>query len=124
MVRVVLVEDNRSFRDVLELLLGLEAEMEVVGSYESGADALAGCREHGADVVLIDYRMPGMNGAQTTSALRDVCPGAAVVCLTASISQSEADVVLNAGAVSFLTKDAGLEQIIQAIHAAAPIRNE
>jgi len=122
-VRVVLVEDNRSFREVLELLLGLEVEMEVVGSYESGADALAGCQEHGADVVLIDYRMPGMNGAQTTLALRDVCPGAAVVCLTASISQSEADVVLGAGAVSFLTKDAGLDQIIQAIHAAASSQN-
>ena len=54
------------FRETLELLLGLRGDIEVVGSVGSGQEAVERVRERRPDVVLVDYRMPGLNGAQTT----------------------------------------------------------
>jgi DNA-binding NarL/FixJ family response regulator len=117
--RVVLVEDNQIFRETLELLLGLRPEIEIVGSLASGAEAIEACPGLAPHVVLLDYRMPGLNGAQTTSALLEASPGMRVVCLTASITQEEVELVLAAGAVSCLTKDEGLDRIVEAIREAA-----
>ena len=73
MVRVVLVEDNRLFRETIEMLLGLREGIEVVGSVAGGAEAVELCGELQPDVALIDYRMPGLDGAQaTTGAARGV----------------------------------------------------
>ncbi len=118
-VRIVLVEDNQIFRETLELLLGLRPEIEIVGSLASGAEAIEACARLTPDVVLIDYRMPGLNGAQTTSALLEAVPATRVVCLTASISREEVEVVLAAGAVACLTKDESLDRIVEAIHEAS-----
>jgi two-component system, NarL family, response regulator DesR len=71
------------------------------------------------DVVLLDYRLPGMDGVQAARELRRVVPGAAVVALTASATLREADALREAGAVACLTKDAPLEEIVAAILAAA-----
>ncbi len=117
-VRVVLVEDNQVFRETLELLLGLRPEIEVVGSLASGLEAIEACRTLTPDVVVIDYRMPGLNGAQTASALLRASPASRVVCLTASISKDEVELVLAAGAVACLTKDESLDSIVEAIRAA------
>jgi DNA-binding NarL/FixJ family response regulator len=118
-VRVVLVEDNQVFRETLELLLAMRSGIEIVGSVASGAEAVEACAELRPDVVLIDYRMPGMNGAQATSALLRASPATRVVCLTASISTEETELVLAAGAVACLTKDESLDRIVEAVHAAA-----
>ena len=58
-VRVALVEDNRVFREALEMLLGLRSDVEVVASVENGNDIVSLCREHEPDVVVMDYRLPG-----------------------------------------------------------------
>jgi DNA-binding NarL/FixJ family response regulator len=118
-VRVVLVEDNQIFRETLELLLGLRADMAVVASVASGGEAVTACRELRPDVVLVDYRMPGLNGAQTTAAVLEASPRSRVVCLTASVSRTEVEELLDAGAVACVTKDEELEHIVAAIHAAA-----
>jgi DNA-binding NarL/FixJ family response regulator len=118
-VRVVLVEDNQIFRETLELLLGLRGDMAVVASVASGNEAIDACSELRPDVVLVDYRMPGLNGAQTTAAVLEASPDSRVVCLTASVSRSEVDELFEAGAVACVTKDEDLEQIVAAIHAAA-----
>jgi DNA-binding NarL/FixJ family response regulator len=117
--RVVLVEDNDVFRETLELLLGLRGDIEVVGSVASGAEAIAACPGLDPDVVLVDYRMPGLNGVQTTTGLLQVSPRARVVCLTASISEEELRLVLAAGAVACVMKDEELDRIVAAIHDAA-----
>jgi DNA-binding NarL/FixJ family response regulator len=57
-VRIVLVEDNQTFRDTLELLLGLREEVEVVGAVDNGTDAPALVQRLQPDVVLLDYRLP------------------------------------------------------------------
>lgn len=119
-VRVVLVEDNEVFREALELLLGLREDVEVVASVGDGAAALAAALEHRPDVVLMDYRLPAMDGAQATARLRDEVPEAAVVALTASASDGQREALVAAGAVACLTKDQELDEIVAAILAAAP----
>jgi DNA-binding NarL/FixJ family response regulator len=117
-IRVVLVEDNEVFREALELLLGLRSDLEVVASVGDGTEAVPACREHVPDVVLMDYRLPGMDGVQATRAVLDACPSTAVVCLTASANVREMDALREAGAVVCLTKDQELDEIVAAIHRA------
>ena len=118
-IRVVLVEDNDVFREALELLLGLRPEMCVVASVADGADAAAVVAELRPDVVLMDYRLPGLDGVQATRAVKEACPETAVVCLTASANMRERDALLEAGAVDCLRKDVGLDAIVLAIRNAA-----
>jgi DNA-binding NarL/FixJ family response regulator len=114
-IRVVIVEDNRLFRETLELLLELREAIEVVGTVEGGAEAVELCSELVPDVVLMDYRMPGLDGAQATEAVLRASPGSRVICLTASVSPQERELVLAAGAESCLMKDEGLDRIVEAI---------
>ena len=88
-IRILLVEDNQVFREALELLLGLSSDVEVVASVGDGSEAVSAVREHAPDVVLMDYRLPGLDGVQATSAVRDAAPDVAVVCLTASANARE-----------------------------------
>ena len=118
-VRIVLVEDNEIFRDALELLLGLRSDVEVVASVADGTEALPAVRAHEPDVVLMDYRMPGLDGVQATARVRHECPAVAVVCLTASRNEPELDALREAGAVACLSKDQELDEIVEAILAAA-----
>jgi DNA-binding NarL/FixJ family response regulator len=118
-IRVVLVEDNEVFREALELLLGLRDDIAVVASVPDGTDAAAAAAEFTPDVVLMDYRLPGLDGVQATRAVREAAPQTAVVCLTASANLRERDALIEAGAVDCLRKDQGLEAIVEAIHAAA-----
>lgn len=118
-VRVALVEDNEVFREALELLLGLRADIDVVASAEDGTKVVEMCREFSPDVVVMDYRLPALDGVQATRALREACPEVAVVCLTASANMREIDALYAAGAVACLTKDEPLDEIVAAIQKAA-----
>jgi two-component system invasion response regulator UvrY len=71
------------------------------------------------DVVLMDYRLPGLDGVQATRAVLEACPETAVVCLTASANLRERDALTEAGAVACLSKDEGLDAIVAAIRDAA-----
>jgi DNA-binding NarL/FixJ family response regulator len=118
-VGVALVEDNRVFREALELLLGLRSDVEVVASVEHANDIVALCSELEPDVVVIDYRLPGLDGVQATTALRLACPDVAVLCLTASANLREMEAMKQAGAVACMSKDEELDEIVGAIRAAA-----
>ncbi len=118
-IRVVLVEDNDIFRETLELLFGMRPEIDVVGDVATGYEASELCAELRPDVVLMDYRMPGMNGAEATRAVLAAAPGTRVVCLTASVTETEIDELLAAGAVSCLTKDQDFDRIVAAVAEAA-----
>jgi len=115
----VIIEDNKVFREALELLLGLRSDLVVVAAVADGEDAVPACRKHNPDVALMDYRLPGLDGVEATRALKDACPSVAVVALTASANRQEMDALLEAGAVACLTKDQELEEIVQAIYRAA-----
>jgi DNA-binding NarL/FixJ family response regulator len=118
-IRILLVEDNDVFREALELLLGLRSDVVVVASVGDGTEAVAACIEHAPDVVLMDYRLPGLDGVQATRAVREACPQTAVVVLTASANMRERDALREAGAAALLSKSQELDQIVEAIFAAA-----
>jgi DNA-binding NarL/FixJ family response regulator len=118
-IRIILVEDNDVFRDALELLLGLRSDMTVVASVPDGIEAAAVAADVHPDVVLMDYRLPGLDGVQATRAVLQAYPQARVVCLSASANLRERDALLEAGAVDCLSKDEGLEAIVEAIVSAA-----
>ena len=119
MIRVALVEDNDVFREALELLLGLRPDMKVVASVADGMEAARVVSEVGPDVVLMDYRLPGIDGVQATRAVLDACPDTAVVCLTASANPREREALMEASAVDCLEKDEGLDAIVEAIRRAS-----
>ena len=118
-VRVVLVEDNDTFRETLELLFGLRDEIDVVGSVASGDNAPSVVAELKPDVVLMDYRMPGLNGAEATRAVLDAYPETKVVCLSASVTAQEVKEVLAAGAVACVTKDEDFDRLVATVREAA-----
>ena len=113
--RILLVEDNQVFREALELLLGMRAGVEVVASIADGSSAVSACDTYRPDVVLMDYRLPGMDGVQATAAVKQAYPEIAVVCLTASANAREIDALYAAGATTCLTKDQELDVIVDAI---------
>jgi DNA-binding NarL/FixJ family response regulator len=102
-VRVLLVEDNDVYRSSLELLLGLQQGLEVVGAVGTGSEAADAATRLRADVVLMDFRLPG----------------AAVVCLTAEASAEEREEILRAGARSLVEKGDAIEALAAAIRSAA-----
>ena len=113
------MEDNEVFREALELLLGLRSDIEVVASVGDGTEAVPACLEHDPAVVVMDFRLPGIDGVQATRAVLEACPKATVVCLTGAASGREIDALYEAGAVECLRKDQELEEIVGAIHRAA-----
>jgi DNA-binding NarL/FixJ family response regulator len=120
-VRIVLVEDNEVFRDALELLLGMRDDVEIVASVGDGAAAVSAAMEYRPDVVLMDYRLPALDGIQATAQVVEAVPGVAVVALTASADDAEREALVDAGAVTCLTKDQELEEIVAAILQAAAV---
>jgi len=117
--RIVLVEDNEVFRDALELLLGMRDDVEIVASVGDGLAAVAAAKKYRPDVMLMDYRMPALDGIQATAQVMEEVPGVAVVALTASADAAEREALVEAGAVACLMKDQELEEIVAAILQAA-----
>jgi DNA-binding NarL/FixJ family response regulator len=116
--RLLLVEDNEVYRSSLELLLALQPGLEVVGAVGTGDEAAEAAVRLHADVVLMDYRLPGIDGAAATRAVTS-SSGAAVVCLTAEATPEERDEVVRAGGVGLVEKGGPIEALAAAIRGAA-----
>jgi DNA-binding NarL/FixJ family response regulator len=114
-VRVLLADDQRVVRDGLLLLLGLLPDVELVGAAEDGAQAVALVAEHRPDVVLMDLRMPRVDGVEATRRIRAEHPEVQVIVLTTYSDDESVFAALRAGARGYLTKDAGAEEIARAI---------
>ena len=117
-VRVLLVEDNEVYRSTLELLLDGRDGIEVVGSVADGRDAAAAAERLDPDVVLMDFRLPGLDGAQATAAVRAGTPTTAILCLTAEATDADREAVLAAGAVGLIEKGSSIDDLVKAVHAA------
>jgi DNA-binding NarL/FixJ family response regulator len=118
-LRVLVVDDQQLVREGLTALLALTEGVTVVGSAGDGARALDLVAEHEPDVVLMDLRMPGVDGVTATARIRDRFPGVAVVVLTTYADDESIAGALAAGARGYLTKDAGRAEIGMALRAAA-----
>jgi DNA-binding NarL/FixJ family response regulator len=118
-LRVVIVDDQRVVRDGLTMLVGLIDGLDVVGAAADGAEAVAlSDREH-PDVVLMDLRMPHMDGAEATRLIRSGSPTTQVLVLTTYADDESLFPALQAGARGYLTKDASADQIRAAVEAVA-----
>ncbi|WP_433077473.1 response regulator [Dactylosporangium sp. CA-052675] len=118
-IRVVVADDQTAVREGLALMLSLLDDVEVVGEAADGEAALDLVAEHGPDVVLMDLRMPRMDGVAATGRIRARFPRTRVVVLTTFADDEHILSALRAGALGYLTKDAGRVQIAQAVRAAA-----
>ncbi|MEV6929925.1 response regulator transcription factor [Dactylosporangium sp. NPDC051485] len=118
-IRVVVADDQTAVREGLAVMLGLLDDVEVVGEAADGEQALdLVAREH-PDVVLMDLRMPRRDGVEATGLIRARHPQTRVVVLTTYADDEHILAALRAGALGYLTKDAGRVQIAQAVRAAA-----
>ncbi|MEU0567055.1 response regulator transcription factor [Nonomuraea sp. NPDC005983] len=114
-VRVVVVDDQTVVREGLVLVLGLLPGIEVVGSAGDGEGALRMVSEQRPDVVLMDLRMPRMDGVEATRRIRAEYPGTQVVVLTTYADDESVFAALRAGARGFLTKSADSDEIAKAV---------
>jgi DNA-binding NarL/FixJ family response regulator len=117
-VRLLLVEDNDVYRSSLELLLALQDDLEVVGAVGTGDAASTAAAQLRPDVVVMDYRLPGLDGAEATRAVI-ASSGAAVVCLTAEATTEERAKIVTAGAVALVEKGGPIEALASVIRIAA-----
>jgi DNA-binding NarL/FixJ family response regulator len=117
-IRVLLVEDNDVYRESLVFLLGRYDAIDVVGAVADGRSAPRACADFAADVVVIDYRLPDVDGSIVATDVRERCPASAVVFLSASAGPEETDAAGAAGA-TLVRKDEGVDALVDAVRAAA-----
>ena len=118
-IRVLLVDDQALFREGLATLLSVWEELEVVGEAGNGREAIAQAVALQPDVVLMDLRMPELDGVAATRQLQQVCPSARVIVLTTFDDDEHIWEGLRAGAVGYLLKDVASEKLVEAIRATA-----
>ncbi|HUA43929.1 MAG TPA: response regulator transcription factor [Solirubrobacteraceae bacterium] len=114
-VRVLLADDQRLVRESLGTLLGLLGGIELVATASDGEEAVALATKHRPQVVLMDLRMPRLDGIEATRRLRECCPDVRVISLTTYADDESVLGALRAGARGYLTKDASGEEIRAAI---------
>ena len=118
-IRVVVADDQAIIRDGLVTVLGLLPDVEVVGSAADGAEAVALAVSERPDVILMDLRMPGLDGVGATERIVREAPGSAVLVLTTFADDDSILTALRAGARGYLTKDAGRAELASAVRAVA-----
>ena len=119
MIRVLLADDHSLVRDGLGRLLASVPDIEVVAAAADGAEAIRLAQEHRPDVILMDLRMPGMDGSEATRRLLEEDPATQVVILTSFSERDEILSALDAGAIGYLLKDAEPDEVIRGVRAAA-----
>ena len=118
-LRIVVADDQASVREGLVVLLDLLPDIDVVGSAADGEQALQVVDQTRPDAILLDLHMPVLDGIEATRRLTDAHPDVAVVVLTTFADDSSILAALQAGARSYLTKDADRAEIAQALRGAA-----
>ena len=119
MIRVLVADDQAIVRDGLVTVLDLSDEVEVVGQAADGAEAVRLAAELAPDLVLMDLRMPVLDGAGATARILAERPGTRVLVLTTYADDASIAGALRAGAIGYLTKDAGRRELLAAVRSAA-----
>jgi NarL family two-component system response regulator LiaR len=118
LIRVLLVDDHAVVRSGLGAFLMAFEDLELVGEARNGDEAVRMCEDLNPDVVLMDLVMPGMNGAEATSIIREQYPETQVIALTSYKEEELVQGVLKAGAIGYLLKNVTGDELADAIRAA------
>ncbi|CAN5152263.1 response regulator transcription factor [soil metagenome] len=118
-IRILIADDHAVVRQGLAMFLGLDAELEVIGQAENGAEALKMAHELKPDVVLMDLLMPVMDGITAIAAIRRELPETEVVAVTSVLEDASVVGAVRAGAIGYLLKDTKADELCRAIKAAA-----
>lgn len=115
MIKVLIVDDQELIRQSLELMLQSKANIEVVGTAENGREAARCVRKYSPDVVLMDIRMPDMDGIESLKIIKDNCPNTKVIILTTFDDDEYIYESLKSGANGFLLKGISIAELVRAI---------
>jgi NarL family two-component system response regulator LiaR len=118
-ITLLLVDDHAVVRGGVRAYLETQPDLQVVAEAGSGEEAVQLAAEHVPDVVLMDLVMPGMDGVETTRRVREVSPRSQVVVLTSFHDDTHIFPAIKAGAISYLLKDIGPNELAEAVRAAA-----
>jgi two-component system, NarL family, response regulator NreC len=120
--RVLIADDHRAFRDGLKLVINCESDMEVVGEAENGEKAIALTRETLPDVILMDVKMPVMDGTEATSRILAEMPGMKILALSIYADDGFMASMMRAGALGYILKGCDPEELSGAIRRATGSR--
>ena len=115
-VRVLITDDHAIVRKGIRALLATESDIEVVGEACDGAEALAQAQALTPDVILMDLVMPRLDGIEASRAITAKLPGARILVLTSFAADDKVFPAIKAGALGYLLKDSGPDQLVEAIH--------
>jgi DNA-binding NarL/FixJ family response regulator len=115
MINVIICDDQAIIREGLEMLLKLEPDIDVIGRAADGKEALALAAAHAPDLILMDLKMPGMNGVEATRRLRAQFPEVRVLVLTTYDDDEWLFDAIRAGAAGYLLKDTPRAEVIKAV---------
>jgi two-component system NarL family response regulator len=116
-IRVLIADDSPLFRRGIAVVLSTENSIEVVGEAENGEEAITRAEELAPDVILMDVRMPKVNGIDAARAIRDGSPSTKIIMLTVSDTDDDLYEAIKAGANSYLLKEVSVEEVPEAIRA-------
>lgn len=118
-IRIIIADDHTLFRDGLRALLQSVVDTEVVGEAATGAEAIALAREHQPDVVLMDIKMPGVNGVEATRRITSDSPHIGVIVVTMFEDDESVFAAMRAGSRGYVLKGADQEEMLRTIRAVA-----
>jgi DNA-binding NarL/FixJ family response regulator len=113
--RVLIVDDHRAFRDGLKLVINHQTDMEVIGEAEDGERAVAMARELLPDIILMDVKMPIMDGAEATSRILAEMPGMKILALSIYDDEGFMAGMMRAGVLGYILKGCDSEELADAI---------
>jgi NarL family two-component system response regulator LiaR len=117
-IRVMIVDDHLMVRRGMATFLGAAQDLELVGEAATGAEAVRVCAQLRPDVVLMDLKLPELDGIAATRAIREANPEVRVIAVTSSHEDELVSEALRAGAIGYLLKDVGVAGLGDAIRAA------
>ncbi|MCI0397340.1 MAG: response regulator transcription factor [Chloroflexi bacterium] len=117
-IKVLIADDHAVVRQGLQVFLGMQADMALVGEATNGEEAVALARQHRPDVVLLDLVMPKMDGIKALSRIKADLPETQVIVLTSFTEDDQVFPAIEAGAIGYLLKDVSPDDLAEAIRAA------
>ena len=122
-MHVLIVDDHKIIRDGLQVMLAQENWIELAGECQDGSEVIAFLKKYHVDIILMDIRMPKLNGIETTRIVMEQFPDIRIIALTMFNEQQYIEEMLMAGAYGYILKESGKAEVINAIKAVSNNEN-